>query len=153
MHKGHSAVREVDLSTKSESLSRSTRRRCRLAVARSERRPKPAFCGVNPAAERELCAPVKFAVGKPITECFPKLLETHVPEMLPPRVLTGMPDTFGEVAYRDAHIPAGIFWMDCFPLPERCVGLTLENITKRKRLTDNQSIVHFSFLHRVTLFI
>ena len=110
------------------------------------------FVGSNQAAERELRAPVKFAVGKPIAECFPKLLDTDVPEFCRRAVLTGKPDTLGEVAYRDAHIPPGIFWMDCFPLPERCAGIALENITERKQLIENQKLA-LQLLHRATLFL
>jgi hypothetical protein len=152
MRQGASAVREVDLSRSLKAF-----RNLPVGVAIWQLRDLKdvrslRFVGSNPAAERELCAPVKFAVGKPITECFPKLLETHVPESCRRAILTGMPDTLGEVAYRDTHIPAGIFWMDCFPLPERCVGLTLENITKRKHLIDNQHRA-LQLLHRVTLFL
>jgi hypothetical protein len=110
------------------------------------------FLGVNPAGERELRAPVGFALGKLIADCFPKLLETQVPESCRRVALSGKPDTIGEVAYRDSHIPAGVFWMDCFPLPQRCVGLALENITERKSTIDNQSRA-LQLLHRIALFL
>ena len=108
--------------------------------------------GFNRAAERELRAPVKFAVGKPISECFPKLLETDVPEFCRRTVLTGKPGTLGEVAYQDDHILPGIFWMDCFPLPERCAGIALENVTERRQLIENQKRA-LQLLHRVTVFL
>src|ERR1700744_2291727 len=103
--------------------------------------------GANPAAERELRSPLGFAVGKPITDCFPKLLETPVPELYRRVILSGKPDTFGEFEYCDARIPKGVFWIDCFPLPDRCVGVALENITERKRTTQAQGRA-LQLLHR-----
>jgi hypothetical protein len=104
----------------------------------------------NPAAEREFRAPLGFAVGKPIVECFPKLLDTPLPERCRRVVLSGKPETLGEFAYRDARIPEGVFWADVFPLPDRSVGLALENITERKRTTQNQTRA-LQLLHRVTV--
>jgi hypothetical protein len=104
----------------------------------------------NPAAEREFRAPLGFAVGKPIVECFPKLLDTPLPERCRRVVLSGKPETLGEFAYRDACIPEGVFWADVFPLPDRSVGLALENITERKRTTQNQTRA-LQLLHRVTV--
>lgn len=104
--------------------------------------------GVNPACERELRASMGFAIGKPITECFPKLLDTPLPEMYRSVVLSGKPHTFGELIYRDARIPEGVFWVECFPLPEGCVGVALENITDRKRMAENQSRA-LEVLHRI----
>jgi hypothetical protein len=152
MHQGACAVREVDLATTLRAFQKLP---VGIAVwqlrdvddVRSLR-----FVGSNPAAERELRAPVGFAVGKPITQCFPKLLDTRVPEFCRRAVLTGKPGTLGEVAYRDAHIPAGVFWMDCFPLPERCAGIALENITQPKDLVGNQ-LRALLLLNRITVFL
>src|ERR1700761_1905668 len=96
------------------------------------------FVGVNPAAERELRVPLGFAVGKSIADCFPKLLDSPIPEHYKTVVLSGKPDTFGEFFYRDARIPEGVFWVDCFPLPDRCIGVAIENITERKRMSQAQ---------------
>jgi hypothetical protein len=108
------------------------------------------FISANPAAEREMRAPLSFAVGKPVTDSFPKLFDTPVPEHCRSVVLSGSPETFGELVYQDARIPQSVLWVDCFPLPESCVGLALENITERKRLIDHQSRA-LQLLHRVTL--
>jgi hypothetical protein len=96
------------------------------------------FVGANPAAERELGVSLAFAVGKSITECFPKSLDTQAPELYRRVVLSGQPETLGEFVFRDAHIPAEVFWIDCFPLPDSCVGISMENITQRKRVIENQ---------------
>jgi hypothetical protein len=108
--------------------------------------------GVNPAAERELRAPLSFAVGRPISECFPALLDTHVPEIYRRVAATGIPDTLGELEYRDSRIPEGVFWIECFPLAGNCVGLALENITDRKRMTENQARA-LQVVHRITVVI
>lgn len=152
MHQGACSVREVDLAT---SLRAFHSLPVGVAVwqlqdARDVRSLR--FVGVNPAGERELRAPLGFALGKPITECFPKLLDTPVPERYRNVVLTGKPDTFGELVYRDARIPEGVFWVDCFPLPDRCVGVAVENITERKRMTQAQGRA-LKLLHSVTLFL
>src|SRR5579864_3165177 len=128
MHQGACTVHEVDLHT---SLNAFRGLPTGVAVwqlrdAKDVRSLR--LVGDNPAAERELRAPLAFAVGKSITECFPKLLDTPVPERYRRVVLSGKPDTFGEFEYQDARIPGGVFWVDCFPLPDHCVGVALENI-------------------------
>jgi hypothetical protein len=110
------------------------------------------FVGVNPACERELRAPLGFAVGKSIAECFPKLLDTHVPERYRRVVLSGKPDTIGEFAYRDSRIPDGVFWIDCFPLPNECVGIALKNISERSRMSESQGRA-LDVLHRISVYL
>ena len=109
MHQGACTVQEVDLHTSLNAF-----RSLPTGVAVWQLRdPKDVrsfrLGGVNPAAERELRAPLKFAVGKSITECFPKLLDSPVPERYRRVVLSGKPDTLGEFEYRDARIPEGVF--------------------------------------------
>jgi hypothetical protein len=148
MHQVASTVHEVDLHTSLNAF-----RNLPTGVAVWQLRDSSdlrsfRLVGVNPAAERELRAPLGFAVGRLITDSFPKLLDTPVPERYRRVILSGKPDTFGELEYRDARIPKGVFWVDCFPLPEGCVGVTLENITERKRMTQALQL-----LHRITLFL
>jgi hypothetical protein len=152
MQQGACTVQELDLQT-----SLSAFRGLPTGVAVWQLRdPKNVrslrLVGANPAAERELRVPLDFAVGKSITDCFPKLLDTPIPEQCRQVILSGKPDTFGEFEYRDARIPEGVFWIDCFPLPDRCVGVALENITERKRMTQAQGRA-LQLLHRITLFL
>ncbi len=107
------------------------------------------FIGANSAAERELRVSVGFATGKPISECFPGLLGTRAPEIYRRVAISGKAETLGELPYRDAAID-GVFWVECFPLPGHCVGLTFENITKLKRVTENQSRA-LQLVHRITV--
>ncbi len=152
MHQGACTAREVDLET---SLRAFHPLPVGVAVwqlqdAREVRSLR--FVGINPAGERELRAPLGFAVGKPITECFPKLLDTPIPERYKSVIVSGKPETFGELVYCDARIPQGVFWVDCFPLPDRCVGVAVENITERQRMTRAQGHA-LQLLHRITLFL
>jgi hypothetical protein len=152
MHQGACTVREVDLESSLLAF-----RDLPVGVAVLQLRdPKDVgslhIIGANEAAERELRAPIRLAVGKSISETFPKFLDTPVAERYRQVALTGKPDTFGEFTYQDARIPEGVFWIDCFPLPDRCVGVALENITERKRATQGQQIA-LQLLHRVTLFL
>jgi hypothetical protein len=107
------------------------------------------FIGANPAAERELGTKIEYAIGKPITACFPNLLGTRAPEIYRRVALSGKPETLGELSYRDAHID-GVFWVECFPLPCCCVGLTFENITAYKQVNQNQSQA-IRMVHRITV--
>jgi hypothetical protein len=152
MHQGACAVREVDLET---SLRAFRLLPVGVAVLRLVD-PKDAgslrLIGVNRAAERELRAPIGPAVGKSIAEAFPEFLKTPAAELYRRVALTGKPDTFGEFTYQDPRIPEGVFWIDCFPLPNRCVGVAFENITERKRAIQGQSRA-LQLLHSITLFL
>jgi hypothetical protein len=152
MRQGACTVQEIDLSTSLQAYHGIP-----LGVAVWQlRHPEDLrsfhFVGTNPAFEKELGVSLAFAIGKPITECFPKLLETPLPEHYRRVALSGKPETFGELTYRDSRIPEGVFWIECFPLPERCVGVAFKNITERERLAQGQRRA-LRLLHRVTLFL
>ena len=106
--------------------------------------------GVNPAAEREARAPLGYAVGKAITENFPKLLATNLPNRWRHVALSGRAETLGEFVYGDSHIAESVFWVECFPLPDHCVGVAMQNITERKRTAENQ-IRALQLLHSITV--
>src|ERR1700744_4292764 len=94
MQAGACTLREVDLDTSLRAF-----RGLPIGVAVWQLRDSKdvrrlRLVGVNPACERELGAPLKFALGKAITETFPKLLETPIPERYRQVVLSGKPDTF-----------------------------------------------------------
>jgi hypothetical protein len=106
--------------------------------------------GVNQAAEREARSRLSYAVGKFITQGFPRLLETHLPDRWRRVILSEKPETLGEFVYGDSHIPEGVFWVECFPLPDRCVGVAMENITERKRAAESQ-LRSLQLLHSITI--
>ena len=114
MHQGSCIVNEVDLDT-----SLSAFRTLPVGVVVWQLRdPRDLrslrLVGGNTAAERELRASIDFAVGKPVTESFPKLLETAIPTRFKQVVMSGKPDTFGELLYQDSRIPESV--------GDRCCG-------------------------------
>jgi hypothetical protein len=152
MHQGACTVREVDVQASLLAF-----RNLPVGVAVIQLLdPKDVrslrLIGANQAAERELRAPIGLAVGRSLVESFPKFFDTPVAERYRQVALSGKPDTFGEFTYQDSRIPEGIFWIDCFPLPDRCVGVSVENITERKRLAQGQSRA-LQLLHRITVFL
>jgi hypothetical protein len=152
MRQGACTVREVDLETSLNAF-----RRLPVGVAVWQLRdPRDVrslhLIGANPAADRELRTSIGFALGKSISDTFPKLLDTPIPERYRQIVLSGRPETFGEIPYQDARIAESVFWVDCFPLPDRCVGVAFENITERKRMTQAQGHA-LQLLHRVTILL
>jgi hypothetical protein len=106
----------------------------------------------NRAAEREAGAPIRVHLGQAIADIYPGLLETDLPERYRQVVVSGKPMTLGEVCYGDMNIPKGIFWLDCFPLPDNCVGVAFENITERKR-TEQTKAGALRLLHKITVAI
>ena len=152
MHHGACTLNEVDLNTR----IRVFRDLPVGMIVWQLRNPKDVrslhFMGFNPAAERQLHASLAFAMGKPIAECFPGLLHTRVPEIYRSVALTGTPRTLGELPYKDARVPDGVFWIECFPLSGLCVGVAIENITDRKRLVESQTRALY-LLHRITVML
>ncbi|MGA2431004.1 MAG: PAS domain-containing protein [Candidatus Acidiferrum sp.] len=107
---------------------------------------------VNGAAERELGTPLRDVIGKEIGETFPSLLKTNLPVCCRRVIVSGKPETAGEVRYGDARVGGSIFWFDCFPLPDNCVGAAFENITDHRRSEQARSGALY-LLHRITIAI
>jgi hypothetical protein len=40
--------------------------------------------------------------------------------------------SLGEISYGDEWIRQGVYAVQAFPLPENCLGVTIENVTDRK---------------------
>jgi hypothetical protein len=152
MHQGTCAVRGVDLETSLRAFRLLPVGVAVLQLVDPKDVGSLRLIEANRAAERELRAPIGFAVGKSLAEAFPEFLKTPAAELYRRVALTGEPDTFGEFTYQDPRIPEGVFWIDCFPLPDRCVGVAIENITERKRAIQGQSRA-LKLLHRITLFL
>ncbi len=87
----------------------------------------------NPAASVFTGVPTAGIIGKRITEIFPALVETEIPEIYANVVRTQQPHDLGEVPYGDDQVAPGIFSTQAFPLTDSCVGISFENITERKR--------------------
>jgi len=80
----------------------------------------------NPAAESITGLPGKAVLGRTVAEAFPKLLETEFPKVCAEVVRWGKAKDMGEIHYGDERIPGSIFSVKVFPLPNYCVGVTLE---------------------------
>ncbi len=81
-------------------------------------------------------------IGKRMTEIFPGLFETPVPEVYANVIRTGQAVELGEVPYSQDGVHPSIFYVRAFPLPNNAVGISFENITERKTheaaLRENQ---------------
>ena len=101
MHQGACAVREFDLKTSLLAF-----RDLPVGVAILQL-PNPKdlrslrLIGANQAVERELRAPIRCAIGKPIAETFPKFLDTPAAERYRQVALSGMPEILGEFTYQE----------------------------------------------------
>jgi hypothetical protein len=106
----------------------------------------------NGAAEREAGAPIGVHVGQAIADMYPAILETDLLERYRQVIVSGKPMPLGEVCYGDMNIPKSVFWLDCFPLPDNCVGVAFENITERKRREQTKAGA-LRLLHKITVAI
>jgi hypothetical protein len=104
----------------------------------------------NAAAEREWGEFNGERVGKTIGTIAPGLLENGIAERYRQVVLRGKPETIGELRHEEANIPDRTFWIESFPLPARCVGVAIENITQRRRSEAGRTR-DLEMLHRVTV--
>lgn len=90
----------------------------------------------NPAASQQIGISLKNCIGKRITECFPNLLAQNRAslELYAEVALCGTSSkNHYETYYHDQQISASYFSVKVFPLPDRCVGIAFDNITKTKQ--------------------
>ena len=90
----------------------------------------------NPAAEHITGLPRKAVLGRTLTEVFPVLLNTEFPRICAEVVRSGKAKDLGEIQYGDERIPGSIFSVKAFPLPDNCIGLTLEKPTARQETEE-----------------
>ena len=90
----------------------------------------------NPAAFRMTGLPTTEVVGKTVDEVFPGLREKGVPQVYARVASSGEAEDMQEMLYGDARVPAGWFSMKAFPLPDRHVGVSFENVTQSKVLEE-----------------
>ncbi|MGB3401105.1 MAG: diguanylate cyclase [Microcoleaceae cyanobacterium] len=72
-------------------------------------------------------------IGKRISECFPHLLKTDIPEIYAEVIRSGQKQDLGEIEYMDNFHSNSLFSVKVFPLLNRSVGVVFENITEIKR--------------------
>jgi len=90
----------------------------------------------NSAAEHITGLPRKAVLGRYLSEVFPKLLDTEFPRICAEVVRSGKAKDLGEIQYGDARIPGSTFSVKAFPLPNNCIGLTLEKPTARQQTEE-----------------
>ncbi|MEX0270059.1 PAS domain S-box protein [Leptolyngbyaceae cyanobacterium UHCC 1019] len=91
----------------------------------------------NPAAQQilQITAAHDQLIGKPLAALFPELLETDIPNIYAEIIRSGEGRNLCEGCYGDTTSQQ-IFAMKAFPLPNRCLGLVVEDITERKQAED-----------------
>ena len=90
----------------------------------------------NPAAEHITGMPRKAVMGRTLTEVFPMLINTEFPRICAEVVRSGKAKDLGEIQYGDERIPGSIFSVKAFPLPNNCIGLTLEKPIERQQTEE-----------------
>jgi PAS domain S-box-containing protein len=87
---------------------------------------------INPIAVQIAQRPLDLMLGKRILECFPAMPIDQVAQIA--EVARSEDQKLDlEVAYSDEQISGGVYTCHVFPLPGRCVGAAIEDITDRKR--------------------
>ena len=90
----------------------------------------------NPAASESSGIATEEIVGKTILEAFPAITDTDIAQTYAEVVRTGQKRELGELHYEDDRVEKSIFSVKAFPLPDQCVGVAFENITRRKQEED-----------------
>ncbi len=90
----------------------------------------------NPAACQVTGVDFESLLGTTMAESFPSLMQTQLVSHYVEVVRTGQAKDLGEVRYGDEQIAQGMFSLKAFPLPNHCLGLAFENITKRKQVEE-----------------
>lgn len=90
---------------------------------------------VNKAAEQFACVAAGEILGNTLDDNFPGLRSKGLPQRFADVVRTQQPVVIDDVFYGDARVTAGWFSVQAFPLGEDMVGVSFENITKRKNAT------------------
>ncbi|HXI11167.1 MAG TPA: PAS domain S-box protein [Thermoanaerobaculia bacterium] len=87
---------------------------------------------VNPAASKILGIQSDEMIGRTIDENFPMLREMGIPAIYLEVVQSQESIQLDDMTYDDARVTRSVFSVSAFPLPNLCVGVAFENITKRK---------------------
>lgn len=87
---------------------------------------------VNPSASEILKISADEMVGRTVDENFPNLREHGIPGIYSNVVREQASVQLDDVLYGDSRISKAVFSVKAFPLPNQCVGVAFENITKRK---------------------
>ena len=87
----------------------------------------------NSASEAATGLAAAEVVGRRLEEVLPAVPD-RVAELFRDVLATGRPVDVGEVEYADDRIAPSVFSMKVFPLPERRIAVTFENVTAQRKL-------------------
>ena len=91
----------------------------------------------NPASELLTGIKVRDIIGKTLDENFPGLREKGIPQAYANVVRSQTPIEIEDLYYTDNRVIAGAFNIKAFPLPGNQVGVSFDNITKKKKAEDD----------------
>jgi signal transduction histidine kinase len=74
--------------------------------------------------------------GMKMSEIFPTLINTEIPSMYREVALSGKPVYLGEFPFEDSIIGKSFFEVNAFALPDKMVGVLFENITEKKKASE-----------------
>ena len=97
-------------------------------------RLKPIF--INRAASEYTGTDLDQLIGEYIFDAFPDLAKTDIPRLVLEVARTKKSQNLGAMEYGDNHVRKGYYAVKAFPMPKDCVGLTLEDITLRKKTDE-----------------
>lgn len=86
----------------------------------------------NPRSVRLLALSGKEIIGRTIDDIFPRLRQAGIPEKFADVARNGLPFEVEEFFYSDQNIKDAAFSFKSFPLPDNCIGVLFEDISKRK---------------------
>ncbi len=89
----------------------------------------------NQAAARFLARSVEEILHTQIADSFPDSLSTQLPYIFREVILSGQTQDLGEIHYVGDGIDS-FFAVKAFPLPNQLVGITFDNVTKRKEAEE-----------------
>ncbi|MBE9062583.1 PAS domain S-box protein [cf. Phormidesmis sp. LEGE 11477] len=93
----------------------------------------------NPAASRLTGISAAGIIGRRILDVFPALVNTDILETYVGVIKTKIMADLGDVVYSDHQVKPSIFAVKAFPLAENCVGVSFDNVTKRREIEAIQS--------------
>jgi two-component system, cell cycle sensor histidine kinase and response regulator CckA len=91
---------------------------------------------LNPGGEAILGLTARRCAGRTMIECLPGLFATGLPELFAGVVRSGEPRALGPIRYADANVRPGTYLVTAIPLPDGCVGISIEDVTDRVQVQE-----------------
>ncbi|WP_160295246.1 ATP-binding protein [Geobacter sp. OR-1] len=104
---------------------------------------------VNPTSVNLLGLSEQQIVGRTIDEIFPALRQAGIPAKFADVVKTGTSFEREEFIYTDRNVREAAFSFKAFPLPDNCMGVLFEDITKRKNAESALQLLNDELEERV----